>query len=225
MKDIFKTQEALATAFSAYRKNNGYIKDTFRFSEPENKTLFSNKDLVKFHLKHEFRPEDFEPLEITEQDYESVDDAMKHFRRYTLGLIGDSLNDFQRDVMMAIGSDDVSYNRLGILSYVPELVNREIKENSLKKILRTEYRDSSYISDVGKPVEGVCNIIDKHYSSHYEKFSYTADYMGNIISFWTVMDVAENSRTKFKGKVKKHSKNRHFDVNETVLNYVKLYKV
>ena len=42
------TQEALAIAVAAQRINGAYIKDTRRFSEPNNKTLFSNKDIVKF---------------------------------------------------------------------------------------------------------------------------------------------------------------------------------
>ena len=41
------TQEALAVACAAQRVNGGYIKDTRRFSEPENKTQFSNKEIVK----------------------------------------------------------------------------------------------------------------------------------------------------------------------------------
>ena len=56
--------------------------------------------------------------------------------------------------------------------------------NTLRKIIRTEYRDSQYIADIREPVEGVCKILDKHYSSHYERYKYTADYMGNIIGFW-----------------------------------------
>ena len=32
-------------------------------------------------------------------------------------------------------------------------------------------------------------------------------------------------RKRIKGKVKGHGKNRNFDVNETRLNYCKLYKV
>lgn len=221
----YKTQDALAVSYAAYRKNDGYIKDTFRFSEPENKTLFSNKDLLKFQFRTEFRPEDFEPLRTTEEDYASVDEALKHFRRYTLGLLGESLSDFQEDVMRAIGNEEVEYNRLGLLAYVPELVNRETKDNALKKKIRTEYRDSVWIGDVGESVEGVCQVLNSHYSTHYERYVYTADYMGNLISFWNKFEIAEGERRKFKAKVKSKGKNRLFDVNETALNYVKVYKV
>ena len=52
----FKTQDVLAVAYAAYRKNKGYVKDTFRFSEPTNETAFSNKDYVKY-LENGFRQE------------------------------------------------------------------------------------------------------------------------------------------------------------------------
>ena len=43
-----RTQEALAMAVAAQRINGAYIKDTRRFSEPNNKTQFSNKEILKF---------------------------------------------------------------------------------------------------------------------------------------------------------------------------------
>ena len=54
------TQEALAMAVAAQRINGAYIKDTRRFSEPNNKTQFSNKEIVKFFFAEQdnFTPED-----------------------------------------------------------------------------------------------------------------------------------------------------------------------
>ena len=72
----FKTQDVLAVAYAAYRKNKGYVKDTFRFSEPTNETAFSNKDYVKYQMVPEHRPQDFKPLVITEEDYKGVEDAL-----------------------------------------------------------------------------------------------------------------------------------------------------
>ena len=225
MRIEYKTQDVLAVAFRAFKINNGYIKDTKRFSEPMNKTVFSNKDLVKFQMRPEFRPPDFEEIDTDTDDYNEVDNALKHFRRYTFGMLGESLSDFQKDVISNVWSEKVEFNKLGILAYVPALVHREIKENNLKKVIRIEYRNSAYIGDIGESVEGVCKILHRHYSSHYERYKYTADYMGNIIGFWNKFDIPEGDRRKFKGKVKAHDKNRLFEVNETSINYVKIYKV
>lgn len=225
MKIEYKTQDVLAVAFRAYKINNGYIKDTVRFSEPVNNTVFSNKDLVKFQMRPEFRPPDFSVMKTDENDYADVNSALKHFRRYTFGMLGESLTDFQKDVIENVWSENVEFNKLGILAYVPALVERELKENSLKKVIRTEYRESKYIAGVGESVEGVCKILDRHYSSHYERYKYTADYMGNIIGFWNKFEIPVGEHRKFKGKVKAHDKNRLFEVSETTINYVKIYKV
>jgi len=225
MKVEYKTQDVLAVAFRAFKINNGYIKDTVRFSEPVNNTVFSNKDLVKFQMRPEFRPPDFTAMQTNQDDYADVDNALKHFRRYTFGMLGESLSDFQKNVIENVWSENVEFNKLGILAYVPALVERELKENSLKKVIRTEYRESKYIAGVGESVEGVCKILDRHYSSHYERYKYTADYMGNVIGFWNKFEIPVGEHRKFKGKVKAHDKNRLFEVSETNINYVKIYKV
>ena len=221
----YKTQDVLAVAFRAYKHNEGYVKDTYRFSEPVNETLFSNKDILKFQFRPEFRPEDYKPLKTTDEDYADVDEAMKHFRRYTFGMLGDSLSQFQKDIIDNVWSDTVEFNKLGLMAYVPELVKRELKEISLTKLIRTEYRESVYIGAPGDSVEGVCQVLDSYYSSHYERYAYTADYMGNLISFWNKFEIPVGERRKFKAKVKGQTKNRLFEVNETALNYVKVYKV
>ena len=225
MKIEYKTQDVLAVAFRAFKINKGYIKDTVRFSEPVNNTVFSNKDLVKFQMRPEFRPPDFTAMKTDEDDYADVNSALKHFRRYTFGMLGESLSDFQKNVIENVWSENVEFNKLGILAYVPALVERELKENSLKKVIRTEYRESKYIAGIGESVEGVCKILDRHYSSHYERYKYTADYMGNIIGFWNKFEIPVGEHRKFKGKVKAHDKNRLFEVSETSINYVKIYKV
>jgi hypothetical protein len=163
----YSTQDVMAVAYRAYKINgNSYIKDTRRFSEEENKTQFSNKELVKFQLRPEFRPTDFTAFVTTPEDYADVDNAMKHFKRYVFGIIGDNLSDFQRDIVNSATTQSVVYHQLGIIAYVPEFVTRESKQNDLKKTIRTEYRDSSYIGPIGEKTEGVCKIIDSHYSNH-----------------------------------------------------------
>lgn len=219
----FKTQDVLAIAFAAYRKNKGYIKDSYRFTE--NDPLFSNKDIVKYQLCPEYRPGDFQVLHTTEEDYEAVDVALKHFRRYSMELLGTGLTDFQKTIFEKVSLDETEYRSLGVLAYVPELVEREVRENTLKKKLRVEYRDSSYLGEEGESVEGVCLILDSYYSSHYEKYSYTADYIGNIITFWNKFEIPVGERRKFKARIKEQTKHRLFAVNATVLNYVKVYKV
>ena len=183
------------------------------------------KTWSKVRLDPEFQRRFSLPFATTDEDYESLKMQSKHFKRYAFGIIGDTLTDFQKDIIEQVNLDRVEFSKLGLVAYVPELVARETKDNTLKKTIRTEYRDSVYIGDIGEPVEGVCKILDSYYSTHYERFAYTADYMGNLVSFWNKYEIPVGERRKFKAKVKKHSKNKLFSVNQTDLNYVRLYKV
>jgi len=226
MKKTFKTQDVLAVAFAAYRKNGSYLKHTQRFSTPECETRFANKELVKNHFQDPiYVPPDYKALTITEADYDAVDVALKHFRRYTLGLIGDQLSGFQQDIYKAVTADEVDGSRLGVLAYVPELVKREVEDAAFKKLLRVEYRNSQYVGSEKDSVEGVVKILSKFHSEQWESNNYVADLAGNLVSFMIKEDITIGDRRRIKAKVKAQSKNRSFDVNETRLNYVKLLKV
>ena len=75
MKDTstIKTSEVRAVASAAYGMNKfEYIKDTRRFSTEENKTQFSNKEIVKMYFGG-YKPDDYTPCTPTEQDYEAAE--------------------------------------------------------------------------------------------------------------------------------------------------------
>ena len=216
-------QEALAFCFAAQRINNGYLKNTQRYSE-DTPTQHSNKEMVKQHFG-DYKDPDFVDFKTIKEDYEGVEIAQKHFRRYTMGLLGDSLNSFQKDVFNVLNTDKLPFNKLGLLAYVPELVKRDIEENKFKKLLRMDYRNSQHIGKVKDPVEGVIKVLNKFWSEQWESFNYVADLNGDLVSFMNKFDYKIGDRKKIKAKVKDHTKNRNFDVNETRLNYTKLYKV
>ena len=131
----YPTQDAMAIAFRAYKINgNSYIKDTRRFSEAENKTQFSNKELLKFQFRPEFRPNDFTAFSTTPEDYADVDNAMQHFKKYVFGLIGDNLNGFTKDIVNIAQTSTVSFNQLGIVAYIPEFVKKETQDFEILEI-------------------------------------------------------------------------------------------
>ena len=124
-----QTQTALAVAFMADRLNKGYIKETRRFSE-DTPTQFANKEIVKYYFneEHNFTPEDYVKAIPTDEDFDSVDLALTHFKRYSMELLGDGLSDFQKSVFGSIQGPTVAKNQLGLVSYVPELVRREVSD-------------------------------------------------------------------------------------------------
>ena len=219
-----KTSEVLAVASAAYRINNfEYIKDTRRFSTEENKTQFSNKDIVKMYFGP-YRPEDFVPFTLKEQDYEAAEEIRKWMKRYVLLGLGD-LPSFKRDMVDAALQDDVPLHKLGILAFIPEFVKRDKHEIGLTKEIRVEYRDSRYLGNEKDTVEGVIKILDGRYSDRWESYNYTAVMDGNLVSFMNKYKHENGAMKRIKAKVKALTENRLFGANETRLNYVKLFKV
>ena len=220
------TQEALAVACAAQRINGGYVKDTRRFSEPDNKTQFANKEIVKFayHGDPSYLPMDYVRPVPTEEDYVQVAEIQKWMRRYVMLGLAD-LDDFKRDMINAVSTNVVPVNNLGRVAFIPEFVKRDQHESSLKKEIRVEYRNSQYLGKEKDVVEGVVKILDKRYSQQWESFNYVAVIDGNLVSFMNKYEHAVGDMKRIKGKVKAQTQNKLFSANETRLNYVKLYKV
>ena len=219
-----KTSEVLAVASAAYRINNfEYIKDTRRFSTEENKTQFSNKDIVKMYFGP-YRPDDFILFTPKEQDYEAAEEIRKWMKRYVLLGLGD-LPSFKRDMIEAASQDEIPLNKLGILAFIPEFVKRDKHETGLTKEIRVEYRDSKYLGKEKDNVEGVIKILDGRYSTHWESYNYTAVMDGNLVSFMNKYKHENGTMKRIKAKVKALTENRLFGADETRLNYVKLFKV
>lgn len=225
MTKAIQTQTALAVAFMADRLNEGYIRETRRFSE-DVPTQFANKEIVKFYFTESdnFTPEDFVKAIPTDDDFDNVDLALKHFKRYTLELLGNTLSDFQKQVFNSIQGPTVHKGTLGLVSYVPELIRRELQDAKLKKMLRTEYRESIALGKYGEKCTGNLKIIDARWSKNWESYNYTADFGGNIVSFMNKEKLDIGQRINFKAKIKAHQRNKFFDIPETRLNYMRKMK-
>ena len=220
------TQEALAVACAAQRINGGYIKDTRRFSEPDNKTQFSNKEIVKFayHGDPDYLPMDYVRPIPTEEDYEQVAEIRKWMKRYVMLGLAD-LDSFKSEMIQSVSQDTVPVNNLGRVAFIPEFVKRDKHETGLTKEIRIEYRDSQYLGKEKDVVEGVIKILDKRYSAQWESYNYTAVIDGNLVSFMNKFEHNIGDMKRVKAKVKAQTQNKLFSANETRLNYVKLYKV
>jgi len=226
--------EALAVAYAAYRiNNNTYIKDTRRFSTEENKTRFDNISLVKFYWDNklnssnaQWHPSDFEMFEPTEEDYANVQEALKWMRRYVMLGLGE-LDGFKADMVKELSQDEVPFKcGMGRIAFAPEFIKRDQHESSLKKEIRVEYRDSKHLGAEKDSVEAVIAILDRRYSARWESYNYTAvTTEGNLVSFMNKFAYDVGAMLRCKAKVKAQTKNKLFEVNETRLNYVKLYKV
>ena len=226
------TVDALAVAYAAYRiNNNTYSKDTRRFSE-ETPTQFDNKSLVRYYwekknnvVEAQWIPTDFVMFEPTEEDYASVQEALKWMKRYVMIGLGE-LDSFKADMVTELNKEQVPFKGMGRIAFAPEFIKRDMHESNLKKEIRVEYRDSQYLGKEKDPVEAVIAILDKRYSTQWESYNYTAvTTEGNLVSFMNKFAYDVGAMLRCKAKVKAQTKNKLFEANETRLNYVKLYKV
>jgi hypothetical protein len=225
--------DALAVAYAAHRINgNTYVKHTQRFSEPNNKTKFANKELVRYYWEKKndapdakWLPSDFVMFEPTEEDYASVQEALKWMKRYVMLGLGE-LDSFKADMVKELSQDEVPFKGMGRIAFAPEFIKRDRHESELKKEIRIEYRDSQYLGAEKDSVEAVIAILDKRYSAQWESYNYTAvTTEGNLVSFMNKFPYDVGAMLRCKAKVKAQTKNKLFEANETRLNYVKLYKV
>ena len=94
------------------------------------------------------------------------------------------------------------------------------------KVYRNRIKDKNALSfNTIYNVEGVAKILSRFFSEQWQSYNYVADITGNLVSFMTKDRLEVGERKRIKAKIKSQVKNRSFDVNETRLNYVKLFKV
>lgn len=212
-------KDALTAAYAAYRINKGYIKNGL-FDYHKNLWQYhSNKDLVRNHF-HQKTDTPTSVIEITDEDRENAELGMKHFRRYTMLALG-VMTDFQQDVSFLIAQENVNLRELGLISYLPALVEREQQESSTKKIIKNEYSDSAHYGSVGDKFEGTVTILSGRYLNDYGRYVYSAGMDGNLFSFWSNLKFEPNTDYTIKGKIKGHGNAYKTGYLETSLNYVK----
>jgi len=149
LKMTHNTEMLILLAFAAYRVNKDYVKQTRRYSEGQ-PTTFSNKELIAYTLEDGFKPEDFVPLTITDEDRAAKAAGDKHMRRYTMLALGD-LPDFEADLFAAYSSEEMPIGRVGLIAYLPAFIERQVKDKVYKQRIKTEFADSKHL--VGDRIE------------------------------------------------------------------------
>ena len=224
---VVSTERLLELAYAAYRVNAGYKKTSqiisYATEDTEEVWQWSNKDLIRFSVGdgRSFKPRNFSPIEVTEEDLNAVALATKHFRRYTMLSLGDGLSDFQRGVFEAICKEEtVNYKGLGFIAYAPVFVERELEDIAYNRRLKTEFKESVHVKT--KEVSGVAEILRRFYLKDYDMYLYFAGMDGNLYNFTNKFQYENGTVFQMRGRVKGHDVERNSKVPLTRLNYVKL---
>jgi hypothetical protein len=115
-------------------------------------------------------------------------------------------------------------NRVGLIAYLPEFVNRELKDKSYKLRLKSEFANSRYFENT---VEGNCEIlkvirVSRDFEDSFYMHFGAVD--GNLVCFARKEGFAEGATYIIKAKVKGQDKERETGLPMTRINYVKLRK-
>lgn len=230
----YPTERLIELAFAAYRVNGGYVKDTRRYSEGQPAT-YSNKEIVTYSAAHynqynekdsvlrTWIPSDFVPVKVTDEDRAAKADADRHMRRYTMLALG-NLSDFQQDVFSAYSSERMPVNRVGLIAYLPEFVNRELQDKMYKERLKKEFANSRHYEN---KVEGNCEILKVIYVNKEMMdpfYMHFAAVDGNLICFARKEGFAVGNTYVITAKVKGQDRERETGLPMTRVNYVKLKK-
>lgn len=228
----FATDEIVALAFAAHRHNNGYVKTTVRTSEPDTKTVWSNKELVSYTIATESKksktdaydvwiPEDFVPIETTDADVANVDAARNHVKKYLVGMISNEITAFQQEVHDVVTSDKTPVTKIGLVSYIPELLLREQAAVVFKKKIKNDFADSAVLTGA---LAGFIEVINCRYIEKHEAYSVMASLDKDLVKFFHKDALAVGATIKITAK----SKDSYIDPNTkctvNYINYVKIKK-
>lgn len=224
----YDTRRVLEIAFAAHRRNNGYVKQTRRYSEGQ-PTTYSNREIVKYSVahynkynSHEYIPDDFVPVKVKDVDREALANADRHMRRYTMLALG-NLTDFQADIFAAYSSERAHVQKLGFLAYFPQFVERELEEKIYNARLKDEFANSAAITD--KKIIGELEILKRVWSPNYETFFYTAGFEGNLVMFSNKFEYQVGEVFGFRANVKNQTVDSKNGMTVNRINYVKLVKM
>jgi len=227
----FATDEIVALAFAAHRHNGGYVKSTVRMSESDKKTIWSNKELVSYTIASENKnknnsnqiwvPEDFTAIETTDADVNSIEIAKNYVKRYLVGMLSNDITAFQQEVHDALMSTEIPVTKIGLVSYIPELIAKEQAAAILKKQLKNEFADSEPLT--GK-LSGKIEIINCRYVEKHEAHAVMASLGKDLVKFFYKENMSVGDTFNITAKAKDSYPDPRTKCTVTYINYVKFKK-
>jgi len=218
---MYQTSKIIELSVSAARVNKGYIKSSTG-------SVYSNKDLMRFTLSSELErsyvPDDFVPLEFTDEDGVQLEKINKHMRRYMLMSLG-NLSAFQSDVFVHYNSETIPSNRFGFIAYLPFFVERDLKELAYTQRLKKEFSDSRHLTEF-KSLEGKVEVLKVIHlnKAEYETYLYFVGFDKNLLIFANKNKFETGDFLEMRGKVKSFQEEMQTKTPVTRLNYVNIKK-
>lgn len=226
----YNTNDILALSFAAYRINKGFFKDTHRYSEQDNTTKFSNKELLRYHFMQqvEYIPMDFKQFMAFPEDIENAKQAVLFLNKEnTLQVMAGTVSDFMDSLLKCINSETVTSQSFGVIALLPKVYFETKDKKEFKKKIKTEFGESVHIGSVGTKIEGEFIIDDIRFVDKFGCHVVNGHINSNLVTFFKEFSAGaelpkKGDTLKIKGKVKRHGENFITKIPETQLNYVRI---
>ena len=224
----YNTIDILALSFAAHRINDGYVRETRRYSEEDNSTKFSNKELLRYHFmeKIEYRPLDFKQFMAFPEDVENAKQAVIFLNKEnTLQVMAGTVSSFMDSLLKCINSETVTVQEFGVVTLLPKVYFETKEKKEFKKKIKTEFSESVHIGSVGTKIEGKVVIDDIRFVDKFGCHVVNGHIDSNLVTFFKEFNAGtvvpkKGDVLKIKGKVKRHGENFTTRIPETQLNYV-----
>lgn len=226
----YNTTDILALSFAAYRINEGYVRDTRRYSEDDNSTKFSNKDLLRYHFmeKVEYIPTDFKQFTAFPEDIENSKQAVTFLNREnTLQVMAGTVSGFMDSLLKCINNETITANEFGVVALLPKVYFENKDKKEFKKKLKTEFSESVHLGNPGVKIEGQFVVDDIRFVEKFGCHVVNGHIDTNLVSFFKEFGAdkkipAKGDVLNIKGKIKRCGENFITKIPETQLNYVRI---
>lgn len=165
------TRVVLEYAFAVFRINGDYIKVDNNERKVSRTFLLHcvqswvNEQNTQSVLRYTI-PEDLEIPEITDEDRKNADYVDQHFKKYMFKSLAGNLNQFENDVYTAVCGDEVAITKVGLIAYIPKLIQRDQAKWKYEAKIKKEYMDSVVSSqrNVDLDMELLCIMFEQEFA-------------------------------------------------------------
>jgi hypothetical protein len=219
----YPIETILELAFAAHRVNKDYVKTSLTDYNDSSSSIWSNKDLIKYNVPgiDVYPVTNFVPLEITDADRTGVATLHQFFRRYTMLILGDRLNEFQQDMYKAYSMEECGIQHYGYFAYMPSFIERESADLAYSRKLTDEYSKSVHMH--GKSFYGKIEIIKRIFLQEWDIYLYFAGTNGKLVSFSNKNKYEVETVLDITARIKSQDDERETRLPMTRMNYVKVF--
>lgn len=222
---VWAVEEVLTMACAIYRVEGFTSSSSVVFSD-DNQRTWTSKEHLSYQLVPEITGPEYKVLiNVTQDDVDTANAIVHHYRKLTFGVIADSLNDYMQRVFSSTQNPEINFKDFGILASVPSLYFKDIEKKRLEKEIKATRQE--HLGTVGETLTIDVRYIGVRFIPKLECFGHDAiTSTGYLVNFLNKQKLAEVGATqKIRAKVKAHGVNFTTKTVETQLNYVKVVDI